>query len=66
MAKLDRMQRASVEAIRGNDSPVSIEVGSGEGQVRLTLFCDRQLSHDIALAVQSYFDRMNHKTQTII
>lgn len=58
---LDRIQRAQVEAIRRSTGPVRLETGDSDSWQGLEMVGDAQLRHDIALSVQSYYNRRNKK-----
>lgn len=56
---LDRFQRQTVEAVREHKGRISLSLDD-EGKTTLTTaFPDERLSKDIAIALQSYFARMN-------
>lgn len=64
---LDSFQRQTVEATRGHKGRVSITLHEGtvlledNGTTITVGNLDRKLNHDIALALQDYYNRQNNK-----
>lgn len=58
---LDRFQRSSVEVVREHQGKFNIVLDDLEHTVVSTAFPDERLSKDIAIALQSYFNRQNQK-----
>ena len=58
---LNRFQRSSVEAVREHQGKFNIVLDDPEHTVVSTAFPDERLSKDIAIALQSYFQRINDK-----
>lgn len=56
---LNRFQRSSVEVVREHQGKFDILLDDPEHTVVSTLFPDERLSKDIAIALQSYFNRQN-------
>lgn len=57
---LDRFQRQTVEAVREHRGRFSITLDGGDTTLT-TAFPDKRLSHDIAIALQAYYNRINDK-----
>lgn len=58
---LNRFQRSSVEAVREHQGKFDIVLDDPKHTVVSTAFPDERLSKDIAIALQSYFNRQNQK-----
>ena len=58
---LDRFQRSSVEIVREHQGKFDIVLDDPKHTVVSTHFPDERLSKDIAIALQSYFNRQNQK-----
>ena len=58
---LDRFQRSSVEVVREHQGKFDIVLDDPKHTVVTTTFPDERLSKDIAIALQSYFNRQNQK-----
>lgn len=58
---LNRFQRSTVEAVREHQGKFDIALDDPEHTVVSTAFPDERLSKDIAIALQSYFNRQNQK-----
>lgn len=58
---LDNFQRIIVEAVREHQGKFDIVLDDPEHTVVSTAFPDERLSKDIAIALQSYFNRQNQK-----
>ena len=58
---LDNFQRITVEAVREHQGKFDIVLDDPEHTVVSTAFPDERLSKDIAIALQSYFQRINDK-----
>ena len=58
---LDGFQRSSVEVVREHQGKFDIVLDDPEHTVVSTAFPDERLSKDIAIALQSYFQRINNK-----
>lgn len=58
---LNRFQRSSVEVVREHHGKFDIVLDDPEHTVVSTAFPDERLSKDIAIALQSYFNRQNQK-----
>lgn len=58
---LDNFQRITVEAVREHQGKFDIVLDNPEHTVVSTAFPDERLSKDIAIALQSYFNRQNQK-----
>lgn len=58
---LNRFQRSSVEVVREHQGKFDIVLDDPEHTVVSTAFPDERLSKDIAIALQSYFNRQNQK-----
>ena len=58
---LDRFQRQTVETVREHQGRFDIVLDDPEHTVVSTAFPDERLSKDIAIALQSYYNRQNEK-----
>lgn len=59
---LNKNDRAIVEAIKNASSiTLLLDVGGGTRETEIAFSPSKILSHDIALAVQSHYNRMNRK-----
>ena len=58
---LNRFQRSSVEVVREHQGEFDIVLDDPKHTVVSTAFPDGRLSKDIAIALQSYFNRQNQK-----
>ena len=58
---LDRFQRSSEEIVREHQGKFDIVLDDPKHTVVSTAFPDERLSKDIAIALQSYFNRQNQK-----
>lgn len=58
---LNRFQRSSVEVVREHQGKFDIVLDDPKHTVVSTAFPDDRLSKDIAIALQSYFNRQNQK-----
>ena len=62
---LDRFDRHTVEAIRNHDKPISVilhdKTPFDDGTTITLANGDKRLAHDIALAVQGYYQRRKDK-----
>ena len=58
---LNRFQRSSVEVVREHQGKFDIVLDDPTHTVVSTAFPDERLSKDIAIALQSYFNRQNQK-----
>lgn len=58
---LNRFQRSSVEVVREHQGKFNIVLDDPEHTIASTAFPDERLSKDIAIALQSYFQRINNK-----
>ena len=62
---LDRFERQSVEAVRNHRGRISVTILEGtlddEGTSITVGEADRRLNHDIALALQAYYQRRKQK-----
>lgn len=57
---LNNFQRIAVETIRRHRGNVSITLTSGNDKQSVsTVYADTMLNHDLALAMQAYFNRQN-------
>ncbi len=57
---LDNFQRIAVETIRRHRGNISITLMKGEDKQSVsTVYADAILNHDLALAMQAYFNRQN-------
>lgn len=59
---LSKNDRSIVEAIRTTDR-IKIIIGDGSSRYEIAFSPSKLLSHDIALAVQSHYNRINNKKQ---
>ena len=58
---LDIFQRRTVEAVREYRGRITLTLDDDEGTCLTTAFPDGRLSKDIALALQSYYTRINDR-----
>ena len=58
---LNRFQRSSVEVVREHQGKFDIVLDDPEHTIVSTAFPDERLSKDIAITLQSYFQRINDK-----
>ena len=58
---LNRFQRSSVEIVREHQGKFNIVLDDPKHTVVSTAIPDERLSKDIAIALQSYFNRQNQK-----
>ena len=58
---LNRFQRSSVEVVREHQGKFDIVLDDPKHTVVSTAFPDERLSKDIAIVLQSYFNRQNQK-----
>jgi len=57
---LENFQRVAVETIRRHRGNVSITLMKGDDKQSIsTVYADTMLNHDLALALQAYFNRQN-------
>lgn len=58
---LDRFQRQTVETVREFRGRITLALDDDERTSLTTAFPDERLSKDLAIALQSYYNRQNEK-----